>query len=218
MPLLAKDKGGADFDPIPAGMHHAVCYGVVDLGTQKNANPQFPPRRKVRFLFELPGERIDVMKDGILKNLARATSAAYTLSLAAKGNLRPMLQSWRGRAFTQQELDGFDVFTVLGANCFLNMIHEEKVTPHGKKIYSNIGNINPVPKGTGKVAAENPLLKFSLDDFPGGIVFPENMPEWLQEIVMESEEYVDRSKGASSHQGDEGVAAGHQGPDENVPF
>jgi hypothetical protein len=32
--------------------------------------------------------------------------AQYTLTLAEKGNRRPMLEAWRGRKFTAQELEG----------------------------------------------------------------------------------------------------------------
>lgn len=222
MPIIAKDKGGTDFAPIPAGMHHGVCYAVVDLGTQKNHNPMYPPRRKVHFLFELPGERIDIVKDDEAKNVARIIGCGYTLSLATKGNLRPMLQSWRGRPFTEQELIGFDLKAVLGANCLLNVIHEEKVTPHGKRIFANISNINPLAKGMVKCAPENPLMYFSLDDIQGRIEFPKQMTEWLRDTIMKSEEYVARAKqyGEATppeEHGDE-PNQNQEPDDEKVPF
>ena len=45
-------------DPVPAGVHHAVCYAVIDLGTQDPGNPTFRPSRKVMILWELPYETI----------------------------------------------------------------------------------------------------------------------------------------------------------------
>jgi hypothetical protein len=35
MGLTARSTGGGSFKPMPAGMHLARCYRVIDLGTQK---------------------------------------------------------------------------------------------------------------------------------------------------------------------------------------
>lgn len=225
MPIMASDKGGGeDFAPIPAGMHHGVCYAVIDLGTQPSYNPKFPARRKVVFIFEIPAQRIEIEKDGIKKNLPRATSAIYTNSLSAKSNLRPDLESWRGKAFTEEELKAFDLEKVCGANALLNMVHEHK----GEKTYSNISTINPLMKGTGKLAAENPLLRFSLDSFPAGspIVFPVGMPEWIKIKIMDSDEYIARQqrlstqgqRGDRPQPGPDGSAFPNNHIDEDVPF
>ena len=191
MPIIAKDKGGANFAPINAGMHHAVCYGVVDIGTQPQHNPQFKAKRKIIILWEIPGERIEIEKDGVKKNLPRAISKEFTLSLSDMGNLRPMLESWRGRAFTKEELAGFDVANVIGANCLLNVIHETK----GDKTYGNIASVAPLMNSMKKIKQELPNLTFSLDEFPRGteVIWPENLPEWIQTKIKQSEEYEWRS-------------------------
>ena len=67
------------------------------------------------FMWELPGEEIEI--EGEMK--PRAISETYTNSLGEKANLRKMLENWRGRAFTQEEMDGFDLRNVLG----LSLIH-----------------------------------------------------------------------------------------------
>jgi hypothetical protein len=36
-----------------------------------------------------------------------------TVSLASNGNLKPLLESWRGKKFTKEELVGFDLKTIL---------------------------------------------------------------------------------------------------------
>ena len=36
MSLTATAGNGKSYDPIEASMHHAVCFGVYDLGTQYN--------------------------------------------------------------------------------------------------------------------------------------------------------------------------------------
>ena len=121
MPLVIKNNNTKDFDPVPAGVHHAICYGVVDVGTQVNPASNFPPRPKVILLFELPYERIDIPDRG---NLPRGLSLEQTQSLADKSNLRKYLKSWRGRDFTDKELEGFDIKSIIGANCQVNVVHK----------------------------------------------------------------------------------------------
>lgn len=188
MPLLAKDKGGTDYEPLATGMHHAVCYGVVDLGTQPGG--QFDPKRKVAILWEVPKERITIERDGAKRDLPRGISAMFTLSLATKGKLRPMLESWRGRSFTDEELNGFDLKRVLGANCFLNVVHAKGNGPNAGKTFANIASVNPLPKGMAAVKAENPAVYFSIDDCGDKIAIPESMPDWLKKKIMDSEEWI----------------------------
>jgi len=187
MSLIAKANSGTDFEPIPAGMHHGICYGIIDLGTQPG-NPalQYKAARKVAFLFELPEERIELEREGRKVNLPRGLSSTYTLSLGKKSRLRPVLESWRGRAFTEAELEGFDLKNVLGANALLNLIHTVK----GDKTYANISTISPLMKGTPKKTSENPPVFFSLDDCGSKIVLPDSVPDWIKAKIMQSEEYI----------------------------
>ena len=182
MSLIVKENAGSSFEPIPAGMHHAVCYGIVDLGTQPGG--QFPDRRKVAFLFEVPAER----QKGGDKDLPRTISQMFTLSLSPKGSLRPSLESWRGRAFTTEELAGFDLKSVLGANCFINVVHAAGSGANSSKTYANIKSINPVAKGMPKLKAETALVWFSLDECPNGIIIPPTVPEWLKIKILGSSE------------------------------
>ncbi len=57
--------------------------------------------------------------------------------------MRKDLESWRGRKFTQQELQGFDVETIIGVPCLLNIIQEDK----GGETYANVASIMRLPKG-----------------------------------------------------------------------
>ena len=70
-------------------------------------------------------------------------SKTYTASMHEKAALSKDLESWRGRAFTDEERDGFDLKKVLGQPCLLNVIHENK----GGTVYANIASVSPVPKG-----------------------------------------------------------------------
>ena len=140
MGLTAKDKGnGKDFEPIPEGMHHAICYGLYDLGTQYNERFG-KSAHKVLIQWELPNQRIEIEKDNETLDLPRATSKIYTLSLHEKSNLKKDLASWRGKSFTPEELEGFDLRAILGINCTLQIIHNKK----DGNTYSNVATIVPI--------------------------------------------------------------------------
>jgi hypothetical protein len=218
MGLLAKDKGGSNIPPCPTGMHHGICYGVVDVGTQP-AFGKFPARRKVVVLFEFPELRIDLPdknNNSQMVNLPRALSIKETLTLSSKGNLRKILEGWRGRPFTEKELEGFDMKNLISANALCNVIHETKE----QKTYANIATINPLAKGMKKAKNETPDLFFSFDDLPktGAIKFPPQMPEWVQGLIRQSEEWQARTGQGHQQQPHEEEERQTENLDEDVPF
>jgi len=221
MSLIVKDtSNGTDFAPIPAGMHHAVCYAVIDIGTQPQTGA-FPSRRKVMINWEIPHEVIAVEVDGKKKNLPRATSERYTLSLANKGNLRPMLESWRGRPFTEVELAGFDLKNLLGVNCFLNIVHAKGKGDKANRTYANVAAVNPLAKGMAKIPAVNPLVLFSMDDFSGPVTVPDSIPEWIATLIKNSDEYKAKANINPNHPTEAQMAnidADCPDDGENVPF
>lgn len=75
----------------------------------------------------------------------------YTASLHEKSKLRPELESWRGRAFTEDELKEFDLEKLLGANCLLNVAHVVK----DGKTYANVTAVMPLKRGMEKLVATN---------------------------------------------------------------
>jgi len=164
MGLIAEDKGGS-FERCPPGAHLARCYRIVDVGTQKSEYlGEVKYLNKVMLGWEIHGVNEDGtpirMKDGrpfaIFKN--------YTLSWSDKANLRIDLQSWRGKPFTQEELRRFDLKTILGAWCMLNVIEREG---HDGKQYSNVNGVTPVPamiKQNGLPAPVNKNELFDIDD------------------------------------------------------
>ena len=122
-------KAGGDFEKIPQGLHQAVCVGVHGLGLQKSAYQgleRIVP--KVRLIWELK------KKDS--KGNPFFITKTYTLSLSEKATLFKDLKDWRGKAFTAEELEAFEVKNVEGANCMLNIVHESE--------YTNVSSINPL--------------------------------------------------------------------------
>jgi hypothetical protein len=206
---IAKSSGKSA-DPVPAGVHPAVCYSVVDLGTQDPGNPKFKPSRKVMLTWELPYETINV--EG--KDIPRSISCEYTLSIGKKATLRAVLESWRGRQFSPEELEGFDVSKLIGANCQLNVVHKPCVSDPSK-VFARIQSIIPLGKGQAKSANVNPSVSFDIPE-AGDIVIPETIPEWIAAKIVQSEEYKSRS--SSTHTEASPADPTTDQPGEDVPF
>jgi len=135
MAIIAKASGG-NFIPCPAGIHAAVCVDVVDLG---DLEVNFGGKQKVQHKIRIVWQVEELMPN----NNPYTVSKRYTLSLHEKSSLRKDLESWRGRSFTEEELQGFDVETVLSAGAYLNVIQEVK----NGSTYSNVASIMRLPKG-----------------------------------------------------------------------
>lgn len=176
MGLMARKPMGSDIDPVEAGVHQAICIRYYDLGTQYMEMFQ-TAARKVLLMWELPDERITIND----KDLPRAISKEYTLSLHKKANLRSDLESWRGKKFTEKELDGFDLDKILKANCMLNVIHNEKG-------YAQVAAVMPLMKDRETKKSENPVHYFSFDD--GEVAIPEGTPEWIANKIKNSDEWA----------------------------
>lgn len=173
MSLLAKQNGdGKEFERCPEGNHVAICYMVCDLGMHESSyQGKTKLKRKVRIAFELPNE---LMEDG----KPFSVSGEYTLSLDKKSNLRPILESWRGKQFSEDELKGFDLFNVLGHGCMVNVVHSNA----NEKTYVNVASVARLPKGMTTDLPVNKIIKFSLEG--GENITPYNeLPEWLQKRI-----------------------------------
>lgn len=196
MSLIARTKGESTVKPIPAGAYQAVCYGVVDIGTQKTIwQGQEKLKRKVVMFFEIPSERIQIEKDGNKMDLPRGMSKKYTLSLSEKGNLYKDLISWRGVQFTPEQLAGFDLFTVISANCLLQIVAGK--TKEGKDM-SFINGIMSLPKGMPKLKSENPMVKYSIAE--DGIKVPDGIPQWTRDEIEKSLEIIAIKKAANNQE------------------
>ena len=213
MSFYVEDKGGS-FESTPPGMHLARCYRIIDTGTQKSEYlGQVKYLRKVMLGWEIHGQD-DAgnplrMKDGrpfaMFKN--------YTLSWAEKANLRADLQSWRGKPFSQEEMRRFDLKTILGAWCMLNVI--EKQGTDGK-MYVNVNGITPVPAMIKQAGLPQPVNKtevFMLDE-PDMEMF-NTFSDNLKKKIMSSPEW--EKLGNKSSAPAAAPAAGID-EDEDIPF
>lgn len=138
MGLILKDTG--DFKLAPAGQHQAVCVDVIDKGmVVVEWNGQKKSQHKCRIVWEIA----ELMDDGKRFTAGRQ----FTASLSEKANLRGFLEAWRGRAFTEDELAGFDTESLIGVNALIQIVHTKK----GDKTYDNINSIMKLVKGMEKL-------------------------------------------------------------------
>lgn len=132
MGTTATDSGGGSFTPAKEGNWKARCVRVIDLGTQPGSQQWPNPKHKVLIAWELPEQ----MEDYEGKETPRLVMSRYTLSLHENSALRPVLEGWRGKAFTSEELKGFDIAKVLGVPCQLQIVHSDD----GK--YANVKTVS----------------------------------------------------------------------------
>lgn len=181
MAILASDSGGgSDFKPVPQGTHLAICNMVIDLGKQRvGFNGEEKVQHKVFIRWELPNERMEwTDREGNKRNGPMSIGRSYTLSLHEKAALRGDLEAWRGRAFTKDELVGFDVSKLLGVPCMVVVTHKDA----NGKTYANVTGIGGVPKGMPKPdKAENPLILY--DDENSKTY--DDLPDWLKKKIDE---------------------------------
>ena len=211
MPLVAKQTGGGgNLDPVPHGSHHAICYSIVDIGTQYSKKYD-KSQHKIVLTWEVPDERMIVMRDGQELDMPRVISGKYTLSLSDLATLRQHLASWRSRDFTQEELDGFDVFTVAGANCLISVVHEQD---ENKRTYAKVKGVSPLLKSMSKKEPENPIVTYCLGEGP----IPATVPEWLVKLIHQSEEWMAMEHAADGRVEDDAREEWDENAIDDIPF
>jgi hypothetical protein len=140
MPIIATATQSKTFTPAPEGTHQAVCVDVIDLGMKETT---WQGKLKVQHKIDLVWQIAEARDDGKPYQVYKR----YTLSLNEKASLRHDLESWRGKPFTIDEEHGFDVETVIGANCLVNIQHRTVAD----KTYANVVSVMPLIKGMAKI-------------------------------------------------------------------
>lgn len=181
MSLTVSANSNSSFAPIEEGSHLGVCSMLIDLGMQysevyKNSS------RKILIAWEIPDETIE-LDDG---PHPRTISKRYTASLNESSNLRQDLAAWRGRDFTGEELEAFNLRNIVGKSCLINVIHKES----GGKTYANIQSIMALPKGMKPGELSEPPVIYDIDEDPVEAV--NNLPNWIKDIVTKSASYQER--------------------------
>lgn len=209
MGRYSSDSGSATFTPAPPGTHIARCFRIVDLGTQHSEYKGKPTRRnQVLITWELPNETIETESG----ERPITASRFYTNSLGEKANLRQDLEAWRGRGFTDAELQKFDLETVLGVPCMLTVVAGE----NGK---TKVAGVTGLPKNTQCPEQINESFSFWLDEEFDYTKF-EQLSEGVQGIIKKSEEWAEIQTGndIGGERRTENRTPPDEWNDENPPF
>lgn len=181
--IKASAKGGKDFELVPIGVHLAVCSQVIHLGVQPGG--KYPDRDQVYIKFEIPGVRVKWEKNGKEQEGPAIIGTFFTLSIGEKSNLRPFLEGWRGRGFTKEEEDAFEVTSIAGKVCQLSVIHEEgrdgklrtKISGAFGLIQEQKDKLSANP-ALGKVASPDGILVYTPVEHDQAIY--DKLPDWLK--------------------------------------
>jgi hypothetical protein len=177
MGLRVSAKSVSNIPPLDSGIYPAVCVWIVDLGEQRSEKfNKF--QRKLLFGFEIIGEDIERGNGPEPRMLSRM----FTASLNEKAALRQMLVSWRGKAFTEDDLEVFDVGSMLGESAQVQVL----VNDDGR---NDIQNIIPLSRGMKAQIPRMELVLFDLDD-PDSYGALEKLPDWIREKIEKSTEWA----------------------------
>jgi hypothetical protein len=158
MAVIVSGSNGKEFTPAPMGTHQAVCVDVVDMGLM---DTQWGQKRKVDVRWQI--------SEAMAGGKPFLVQKRYTASLHEKAVLRHDLEAWRGKAFSEDELARFDMDTLVGANCLVNVIHKQ-----GSKggTFANVASISPLVRGMQKMAPRDYVREKERTDSPT----PEDAP------------------------------------------
>jgi hypothetical protein len=183
----------SDLPLLPAGLHHAIPYGIFHIGHQPPFKKDDEPKDRFYISFELPYERIEIEDEmHIKRNLPRATSGEFTRSMHRKSAWRKIMEQWEGRQFTEKECDEFDLTTLIGRNCQILLSHKMGTGANIGKTFVNVTGILPLGRSVPERKLENPPVFFSFTDCKEGeeVIFPKGMPDFMRKKAMDSPEYL----------------------------
>ena len=179
MSMIASDNGGQTIPKLEGGVYTATSSAIVDLGLQTSEKFQ-KTQRKFIMIWNIKDEEVEANGE----KLPRTITKEYSFSLNEKSTLRKDLQAWRGKMFTEEELQGFNLLNILNKACQLQIILEEK---NGKQ-YNNIAGIMSLPKGTVIEPLSN-TYHFDIEDESTYMNWM-SIPIWIQEKIKKADNYV----------------------------
>lgn len=156
--MKVSGSSGNDFVPVivEGGSYPGRCVRVVNMGTHENSymgEPK-PDVMKVMLTFEIN----ELMESGKPFCFERK----YTATISENAHLGKHLKKWRGKAFTQAELEDFDLNSVIGIPCMVELI--TSVSKKDGKTRNEVDGISRIPKGLEANPQVNESFIFEIDE------------------------------------------------------
>jgi hypothetical protein len=199
---ISSDGSGESLPKLQKGIYLGTCFRIVDLGTtDQEYKGQKSKKTRVHITFEVT-EALDPTSNQATMDDGRpfAVSKTYTASLFEMAALRKDLESWRGKSFTEQELQGFDISNLIGCTARIEVGHTAP-TEFSDGGNPKIMNLQRPDGGVQKVDTNNTQESFDMDiycdEFRGKSsaeskamcdIF-DSLPPWQQEDIESSYEY-----------------------------
>lgn len=201
---------GKEWEQPETGNQIARCIRVIELGTQKKEyQGQTSWKRQTLIVWELPN---NLMTEGEHAGKPFTISQFYTASLGEKANLRRDLENWRGRAFTEEELNGFDQKRILGQPCLLNLVEKE-----GKV---RVNAVSAIVKNMEIPPQVNESFFYDIDDGEGGNW--NKLTDGVKAMIVRSKEWQEAQQPTKQQavqaQASHEAAGFDGGEDQSIPF
>jgi len=176
-----------EFELVPNGTHIATCFSMVHIGTiEQEYLGEKRMANKVRLSFEVPAE----MRTYNGVELPMSIAKEYTLSMYEMSNLRKDLESWRGKPFTENEANSFDITKLLGVSCMISVM--KKTSKLGNP-YAIISTISPLMKGTSAPEQINKPFQFNYNDNFDTDWLDNHCSPYLKDKIVSSLEYQEKA-------------------------
>jgi hypothetical protein len=172
---------------IEPGLHVARCYKMIEVGTVQeemviNGRKEVKTLKKVRIGWEFP-EMLKVF-DEKKGPQPLVIDNEYTLSMGSKANIRKMMESWRGKPYTDQEAVKVDITKMLTQPCMINLTHKQATSG---KVYEQISSVVQMPKSMVCPPQVNPTFNLSYDTWNQDMF--DGLPEFIKNKMQTSLEY-----------------------------
>lgn len=210
--LIVSGSGSGERYVVPEGAHEAICVAVVDLGTQPSPNQQYRDKRQVLIQWCLYTTLHEWEGTAEPAHISRY----FTASLSEKAKLREFLEGWRGKSFTADELEGFDLKKLLGIPALLAVKQEQRNGEARAKVLSAMSFNKPSDQQAYDDARANASTYFSFDD--PSVAAWQALPEWMQKQIQKSPEYAGwLAEQGADNSSQQSVAVG-EGDYDEIPF
>ena len=146
-----KPENTFEYELCPSGTHLARIFKIINIGTIKETwEGKEKDSHKIRIYWELPKapKVYEVEKDGKKEtvNSVFSISQEYTLSFGDRAKLRPIVVGILGKDFaTEDEAWGFDIESLLGKSCLLNVTHRK--SKDGEREYAIVASASTLMEG-----------------------------------------------------------------------
>ena len=137
MPIMIGEGEGDQFAPLSEGLHEAICVDVIELGEVEFEG--YEKKHKVAIIWQVEEQKENGQRF--------EPSKWYNRTLAEGAKLREHLEQWRGRPFSEADLEAirekrYDLEKINGQQAQLQIFHKLKKG----RVYAEVESVLPPAK------------------------------------------------------------------------